>query len=43
MAANTFIPFGTPIRWSLVSGDVTGFAPNIWGTHPLMPLAMRPK
>ncbi len=43
MAANTFIPFGPPIRWSLVSGDVTGFAPNRWGSHPLMPLAMRPK
>jgi ABC-type transport system substrate-binding protein len=43
MAANTFIPFGPPVRWSLVSGDVTGFAPNRWGSHPLMPLAMRPK
>ena len=43
MAANIFIPFGPPIRWSLISGDVTGFAPNRWGTHPLMPLAMRPK
>ena len=42
-AANTFIPFGPPIRWSLVSGDVTGFAPNRWGSHHLMPLAMRPK
>ncbi len=43
MAANTFIPFGPPIRWSLISGDVTGFAPNRWGSHPLLPLAMRPK
>ena len=41
--ANAFIPFGTPIRWSLVSGGVTGFAVNRWGVHPLMPLAMRPK
>ena len=41
--ANTFIPFGAPIRWSLVSGGVTGFAVNHWGVHPLMPLAMRPK
>lgn len=42
-AANVFIPFGPPIRWSLVSGDATGFAANRWGVHPLMPLAMRPK
>jgi len=37
--ANLFIPFGTPIRWSLVRGDVKGFAPNAWAWHPLMPLA----
>ena len=42
-SANVFIPFGPPIRWSLISGDATGFAPNRWGIHPLMPLAMRPK
>jgi peptide/nickel transport system substrate-binding protein/oligopeptide transport system substrate-binding protein len=42
-AANVFIPFGAPIRWSLVRGDVTGFATNGWSIHPLMPLAMRPK
>lgn len=41
--ANSFIPFGAPIRWSLVSGSATGFAPNSWNIHPLMPLAMRPK
>ncbi len=41
--ANTFIPFGAPIRWSLVGGGVTGFAVNRWGVHPLMPLAMRPR
>jgi peptide/nickel transport system substrate-binding protein/oligopeptide transport system substrate-binding protein len=41
--ANVFIPFGPPIRWSLVRGDVTGFAANRLGYHPLMPLAMRPK
>lgn len=40
---NGFIPFGTPIRWSLVSGAVTGFAPNRWAVHPLMPLALLPK
>lgn len=42
-AANTFIPFGPPIRWSLVRADVTGFSPNRLGFHPLMPFAMRPK
>jgi ABC-type transport system substrate-binding protein len=41
--ANLFIPFATPLRWSLVSSSVTGFAINRWGAHPLMPLAMRPK
>ncbi len=41
--ANVFIPFGAPLRWSLVSGSVTGFAVNRFGVHPLMPLAMRPK
>jgi peptide/nickel transport system substrate-binding protein/oligopeptide transport system substrate-binding protein len=38
-AANLFIPFGTPIRWSLVRGNVAGFSSNTWGWHPLMPLA----
>ncbi|GFE73198.1 ABC transporter substrate-binding protein [Novosphingobium sp. TCA1] len=42
-AANVFIPFGTPIRWSLVRGSVAGFAPNTWGWHPLMPLAWLPR
>lgn len=41
--ANSFIPFGVPIRWSLVSGRTTGFMPNPWNAHPLMPLAMLPK
>ena len=41
--ANSFIPFGVPIRWSLVSGQTTGFLPNPWNAHPLMPLAMLPK
>lgn len=41
--ANVFVPFGAPLRWSLVSGSVTGFAINRFGIHPLMPLAMRPK
>lgn len=42
-AANVFIPFGSPIRWSLVRGSVDGFAVNGWGWHPLMPLAWLPK
>ena len=41
--ANVFIPFGPPIRWSLVRGDMTGFAANRLGYHPLMPLALRPR
>ena len=41
--ANVFIPFGSPIRWSLVRGDATGFLANRLGYHPLMPLALRPK
>ena len=40
--ANAYIPFGVPIRWSLVSGT-SGFAANRWGVHPLMPLAFIPK
>ena len=42
-ASNVFIPFATPIRWSLVRSDAIGFAPNRWGWHPLMPMALRPR
>ncbi len=42
-AANVFIPFGAPIRWSLVRIDAIGFASNGWGWHPLMPMALRPR
>jgi hypothetical protein len=38
-AANTFIPLGVPLRWSLAAADLPGFAPNRWGVHPLMALA----
>lgn len=38
-AANLFIPFGAPIRWSLVRGTIAGFEDNGWGVHPLSPLA----
>jgi peptide/nickel transport system substrate-binding protein/oligopeptide transport system substrate-binding protein len=41
--ANGFIPFGVPIRWSLVAGKASGFVVNRWNLHPLMPLALRPK
>jgi ABC-type transport system substrate-binding protein len=40
---NGFIPLGAPVRWSLIGGDVTGFAPNRWNIHPLLALAMIPK
>jgi len=39
MQENYFIPFGAPIRWSLVRADVDGFRENAWGIHPLFPLA----
>jgi peptide/nickel transport system substrate-binding protein/oligopeptide transport system substrate-binding protein len=41
--ANVFIPFGPPIRWSLVRGEASGFAANRWNIHPLMPMALRPR
>jgi peptide/nickel transport system substrate-binding protein/oligopeptide transport system substrate-binding protein len=41
--ANVFIPFGPPVRWSLVRGTVAGFAANRANVHPLMPMALRPK
>ncbi len=41
--ANSFLPLGVPIRWSLVGGDATGIAINRWNVHPLMPMALRPK
>ncbi|WP_324740579.1 ABC transporter substrate-binding protein [Tsuneonella sp. CC-YZS046] len=42
-AANVYIPIGVPLRWSLVRSDITGFAANRWGFHPLPPLAVLPK
>lgn len=41
-AENGFIPFGAPIRFSLVRGSVDGFAVNPLGVHPLSPLALPP-
>ena len=42
-AANGFIPFARPLRWSLVRADIAGFAANPWGFHPLLPLALAPR
>lgn len=42
LGANVFVPFGAPIRWSLVRGGVTGFEENRWSVHPLFPLSQRP-
>ena len=39
-AADIYIPFGVPLRWSLIRSDVRGFAPNQWAFHPLPPMAM---
>jgi ABC-type transport system substrate-binding protein len=41
--ANWYIPFGSPIRFSLVRSSVTGFYPNAWAFHPLPALAAIPK
>lgn len=41
-STNGFIPFGPPLRFSLVRGTVTGFAVNRWGVHPLSQLALIP-
>ena len=40
--ANVFIPLGSPVRWSLVRGDISGFEANEWGMHPLFPLVQPP-
>jgi len=41
--ANVYIPFGSPLRFSLVRGGVEGFAANAWAFHPLPPLAVIPR
>jgi peptide/nickel transport system substrate-binding protein/oligopeptide transport system substrate-binding protein len=41
--ADVFIPFGPPVRWSLVRSRLAGFAANPLGYHPLMSLALLPK
>lgn len=37
--ANGFIPIAQPVRWSLVRSGMTGFAPNPWGWHSLVPFS----
>jgi len=41
--ANVYIPFGSPLRFSLVRSNVEGFAANPWAFHPLPPLATIPR
>jgi len=41
--SNVYIPFGSPLRFSLVRGDVDAFAANAWAFHPLPPLAVIPR
>ncbi len=41
--ANVFIPFGQPVRFSLVRSDITGYAANQWVFHPLPDLAVIPR
>ena len=41
--ANVYIPFGPPLRWSLVRGNVRGFSANQWAFHPLPDMAEIPR
>ena len=41
--ANVYIPFGAPLRWSLVRGSVDAFMPNAYAFHPLPELAQIPR
>jgi len=42
-AANVYIPIGAPLRWSMVRGNVDGFAANAWAWHPLPDMATIPR
>ena len=42
-AANSFVPLGPPIRWSLLRRGLSGFTPNRWAAHPLIAFALAPK
>ena len=41
--ANVYIPFGSPLRFSLVRSDVDSFVANSWAFHPLPALATIPR
>jgi oligopeptide transport system substrate-binding protein len=41
--SNVYIPFGSPLRFSLVRSGVDAFAANPWAFHPLPPLAEIPR
>ena len=41
--ANIFIPLGTVVRWSLVRGQLAGFATNTRGWHPLSTISTAQK
>jgi ABC-type transport system substrate-binding protein len=43
MRENAYIPIGTPLRWSLVRGNVDGFTGNRWAFHPLQDMAVIPR
>ncbi|MFB0612943.1 ABC transporter substrate-binding protein [Aurantiacibacter poecillastricola] len=40
--SNVYIPFGAPLRWSLVRGSVDGYLPNPYAFHPLPDMALIP-
>jgi ABC-type transport system substrate-binding protein len=40
---NIYIPFGSPLRFSLVRSGVDAFVANPWAFHPLPPLAQIPR
>ena len=42
-AANIYIPLAMPLRWSLVRGNVDGYAANPWAWHPLPDMATIPR
>jgi ABC-type oligopeptide transport system substrate-binding subunit len=43
MRENIYIPIGSPLRWSLVRGNVEGFSGNRWAFHPLPDMAVIPR
>lgn len=42
-ALNGYIPFGEPVRWSLLRGGIDGYDANRWVFHPLPELATIPR